>query len=337
MNKDKRVIAFETLFRLAAERAGDGFLGDISEKTTDVFRRSLIGEAYPIFWLEVPLLGDPGVDLHVCYNHGQVRSGDRFEDGCGFAMQEFFDWFFGNDVGGVGIEFTHDLRGRTPATGVYINFNHQALRDPCGFFTSIGRPEAYDWIQALMRNIPDDWRPWYMGSFPDRAGAPVRVGSFVNADKQQLYAESPAAIADDLARAGFAAVNREMLERISQLAALPFSLDFQLDVNETGVLDTLGVSLALEMKSAADVRKAFSAGEDAARSLELLEDWGITDARWHQIPKASMTQIMPYADDKGGSRAIILASLPAAVKVKWHASIMQKPAKIYYICHSRPV
>ena len=336
-NKDRRIIAFETLFRLAAENAGEGFLGDISETTTDIFRRSLIGGAYPHFWLEVPLRGETGFDLHIYYDRGQVQKGERFGAGCGFGMQGLFDWFFAGDAGGVGIGFAHDLQGSALTTGVYVNFNHQNLKDLQGFFTSMGRPEAYEWTQALMQRIPDDWRPWYIGSFPCRAGAPVRVGSFIGMKRQRLYAGNPRMIAEDLARTGFAAVSDEMLKRISLLAALPFPLDFQLDVNEAGVMDTLGVSIALEMKSAAGVRKEFSEGADAARSLKLMEEWNITDVRWHQIPKASMSQIMPYADDKGGSGAMILAALPEAVKAKWKASMLQPPAKVYYICHARPV
>ena len=337
MAEDKRTVAFETIYQLAAERAGSGLLADISEKAKDIFRKSLIGEAYPLFGFEVPLLGKAGFDLHVYYDQGQIRPDEGFTDGCGFGMQDFFDWFFGNEVGGVGIGFAHDLQGSTLATGVYVNINHKPLRDLHGFFTSIGRPAAYEWTQELMDHIPDGWRPWYIGSFFGRTGAPVRVGSFVDEARQKLYAASSRAIAEDLACAGFHAVDDEMLEHLAKLAALPFQLDFQIDVNESGVLDTLGVSLTLNMRSADSVRKAFSVGADAARTLELMEDWGITDARWHQIPKASMSQILPYADDKGGSGAMILACLPVFVKAKWHASKLQQSAKVYFICHARPV
>ena len=334
MTEDKRTVAFEAIYQLAAERAGGVLLADISKKAKDTFRKSLIGEAYPLFGFEVPLLGKAGFDLHVYYDRGQIRPDERFAEGCGFGMQEFFDWFFGDDVGGVGIGFAHDLQGSTLATGVYINFNHKPLRDLRGFFTSIGRHVAYEWTQELMDHIPEGWRPWYIGSFSGRTGVPVRVGSFVDAARQKLYAASSRVIADDLAHAGFYAVDGKMLERLSQLAALPYQLDFQIDVNESGVQDTLGVSLTLNMRSADSVRKAFSAGAEAARSLQLLEDWGIADERWHLIPKASMSQIIPCTDDKG---AMLLASLPIFVKAKWHASKLQQPAKVYCVCHTRPV
>jgi hypothetical protein len=131
---DLREAAFEALLTLHQKRGGSGLTGNITELARDTFKKSLIGSCFPNFWLEAPLIGEPGFDLHVYYDRGQVRPGTRFEAGAGFGIQALFDWYFGTELGGVGVGFAHDLRGGQRATGEYVNFNGKPLSDVHGFF-----------------------------------------------------------------------------------------------------------------------------------------------------------------------------------------------------------
>lgn len=122
MDSLSSMMAFEGTLRLVARRVGADFLGDGIGRALEIFQRSLIGSDYPSFWLEVPLAGEPGFDLHVYYDRGRVHPRDRFEEGNGFGMQSLFDWYFGVETGGVGVGFAHDLRSSPVRTGAYVNF-----------------------------------------------------------------------------------------------------------------------------------------------------------------------------------------------------------------------
>ena len=331
-----RELAFEALCKLAARNGGERLFGSASALVAETFRKSLIGAAFPSFWMEAPLAGEPGFDLHVYYDRGQLRGDERFAEGSGFGMQGLFDWFFGDDVGGIGVGFAHDLRGGAVATGAYVNFNARPLADARGFFSALGVPEVGERADALLAALPEGWRPWYLGYFPGRGDDLVRVGAFVQPERQRAYADDARVLAGDLSRAGFDAVDGAMLGRLSALAALPFTLELQLDAGESGVGDTLGADLTLESRSAARVREAFAPGGDGAAACELLERWGVADGRWREIAGASHSKLVPALDDDGELALLLLSCLPAFVKAKWRAAVPQ-PAKVYFECSACPV
>lgn len=329
-------LTFAALIGLCNRHVDDeGFFGNSHALATDVYRHSLIGDAFPSFWMEVPLAGPPGFDLHVYYNRGQIQPGDRFGGGCGFGMQALFDWFFCHETGGIGVGFAHDLRGERVATGAYVNFNKRPLTDTRGFFAALGNEEAYEDAAGLLARIPGSWQPWYLGLFPDRPGAGVRVGSFVGPERQVLYARDRRALADDLTRAGFTAFDEEMLSKLQTLAAQPYTLELQLDAMGPTTGDTLGADLTLNLSSAPDTTKDFADDGTGARACKLLESWGIADTRWHQIKNATMSKAVPVRTDAGTAH-LLMACVPSFIKAKWTATQAQT-AKVYLKCAARPI
>lgn len=329
-----RVVAFETVVStIARHTGGDAFLGSTTALAVEAFRKSLIGRRFPNFWMEVPLCGNPGFDLHVYYDRGQVDPGERFEPGCGFDMQALFDWFFGVETGGIGVGFAHDLRDGSGAVGAYVNFNHRPLDEKRGFLSSLGADKSYGCVSELLNRLPESWHPWYLGLFPGRLGAGVRVGAFVSSERQSAYATDPHALADDLCRTGFTAFDETMLERISELAATPFTLELQLDAIDGGVGDTLGVDLTMRRSSSDSVAASFDEGAPAWKACQLLESWGVADSRWHLISKASMGRLLPMGEAYGNT-LLAMGCTPAFVKAKWVATKLQ-PAKVYLQCTSR--
>ena len=332
---DWREATFRTVLGLTAKHGGGAaFLGDYESAAVEAYRKSLIGSAFPSFWLEVPLVGAPGFDLHVYYDRGDVLPDDRFEHGRGFGMQALFDWYFGSDVGGVGVGFAHDLReGAAYSTGAYVNFNKHPLTDWGDFFRALGAEDAIGHTEALLQRLPERWSTWYLGLFPQRAGSPTRVGAFVSRDKQAAYAADKNLLARDLAQAGFTAVDDALLDCVAELSAMPYQLELQLDATAEGTGDTLGVDLTLEMRSAKSVREAFAEGGAGARACELLESWGIADDRWHNIAGASTARIVPLASAEGKT-SVLLTCVPSFIKVKWAGARIQ-PAKVYFNCDAR--
>ena len=326
-----REIAFGALVGLVAKHSGGTeFLGDTSALAAGAYQKSLIGDYFPNYWMEVPLLGNPGFDLHVYYNRGQVDPGDHFESGCGFGMQAMFDWYFNVETGGVGVGFAHDLRDGSCDVGAYVNFGSKPLADERGFFTSLEADGSYGYTSELLARLPGSWQPWYLGLFPNRPGSGVRVGAFVSVERQADYAADPRTLADDLTRAGFTAFDSVMLERLQALAALPFILELQLDAVEGGVGDTLGADLTLKHVHASDASVLFAKDAPGEKACRLLEAWGVVDSRWHRIPDASISCMLPIGEG-GKTFMLLMRCNPSFIKSKWVATQPQ-PAKVYFQC-----
>lgn len=331
-----REVAFNALVGLAAKRSsGTALLGDTAGLASIAYRKSLIGRSYPSFWMEAPLKGEPGFDLHVYYDRGQVLPGERFAPGAGFGMQDLFDWYFGTETGGVGVGFAHDLRDGRNSVGAYVNFNRRPLANRRGFFASLGAQDACDYAESLVERLPESWNPWYLGLFPNREGAGVRVGAFVSKVRQEAYANDPRALATDLSQAGFEALDESMLARLSMMAALPFKLELQLDATSDGTGDTLGADITLDQRSVASVRTAFAEGGPADVACRLLEGWGIADTRWHLIADASTSRLVPLVQENV-ELDYLMTCTPAFIKAKWIATQPQS-AKVYFQCASRPI
>ena len=332
---DLREFAFATHVTLCAKRSAE-LLGNITDLARETFKQSLIGGVFPSFWLEVPLVGEPGFDLHVYYDRDQVQPDDRFAEGAGFGMQALFDWYFGLETGGVGVGFAHDLHAGQRVTGAYVNFNSRPLDDARGFFGALGSPKLRQPAIALMAGLPKSWHPWYLGLFPGRPDAGVRVGSFVPRVRQADYARDALEIAADLQATGFYALDDEMLRRVQALAALPYQLEMQLDATEAGTGETLGVDLTLELDSPRRAHEAFAADGAAAQACALLETWGVADDRWRAIASSSFGTAIPLPAEAGADKALLMSCLPAFIKVKWRNGQPQ-PAKVYLQCAARPV
>ena len=329
-----REAAFGALVGLAAKHGGgSAFFGDTAALASDAFRKSLVGHSFPSFWMEVPLSGNPGFDLHVCYSRGQVLPGEHFDPGCGFGMQAMFDWFFAEETSGVGVEFAHDLRDGNSAVGAYVNFNGKPLDDERGFFASLGANGAHSNAAKLLSRMPNAWFPWYLGLFPDRPDAGVRVGAFVSPKRQAAYAANTREIAYDLAQAGFTALDDCILKRLSALSALPFDLELQLDATEYGTGDTLGADLTLTI-SQSPAYSSSAKSADIAKACELLEAWNMADSRWRNIAGATISRIAPIGRLGTHDAFLLMECTPAFIKAKWTATEAQ-PAKVYFKCSSR--
>lgn len=333
MDSLSSTMAFEGTLRLVAKCGGSDFLGDGIGLALEIFQRSLIGSDYPSFWLEVPLVGEPGFDLHVYYDRDRVRPREQFEEGHGFGMQALFDWYFGVETGGVGVGFAHDLRSPQVRTGAYVNFNNKPLVDEAGFFSALSAEGAHEHARALMRRMPDGWRPWYIGIYPERCDAGVRVGAFVSRGLQDAYARDPSMFAHDLERVDLRALDDEMLERIRAMAEMPYMLELQLDATEEGVGDTLGIDLTLRLDSAARACEAFSDGGAAMRACSLIEGWGAADERWRRIADVAFNKLVPvFIGDE--LAPMLMRCSPSFIKAKWVGAQLQ-PAKVYLKCDAR--
>lgn len=144
--------AFERLYQRAG---GSDVFGTSPTLVCDTYRRCLVGDAQPLVWLEVPLLGEPGFDMDVSYRRDQLRPGDRFIMGDRYGYQPLVDWVASTKQLPFGIGIAVDLMDDKRGHGVYINTNNidTEMRDE--FFRAIGQEEAgsgsHTWPRASRR------------------------------------------------------------------------------------------------------------------------------------------------------------------------------------------
>lgn len=183
----------------AAQRsAGPQLLGNDLQVAQEILRRNLLGDRFPGFWMETPLLGAPGFDFHVSYDRPDLPVGVRFNQGDGFGNQRLVDWFVSEETGGVGLGFAHDiLTGPDGGCAVYANVNHRPLDSNVGFFAAAGHPELAPGVAALLDRLPEGFRCWYLGVFAQRVGSPARVGCFLLDEVRLACQKDPALFADE--------------------------------------------------------------------------------------------------------------------------------------------
>lgn len=322
---------------LAAARksAGPQLLGNDLQAAREILRRNLLGDGFPGFWMEVPLLHTPGFDFHVSYDRPDLPAGVRFAPGAGLGHQGLVDWFANEETGGVGLGFAHDLlSGPDGGCAVYVNTNHKPLNNNAGFFGATGHPELAPAVEALLKRLPESYRVWYLGVFAQREGSPARVGCFLSDEVRLACQENPTHFECELARIGFTATSADMLQQLGELARISLQWDVQFDVFADGsVGEVLSIDLCLPLSRSTRVREFFADEALGGQAMRVLEAQAVADDRWRLVPNASFSRLAwPRATDE----PYLLRCFPAFVKAKWAAG-QPRAAKVYLTCTARPV
>ena len=106
--QDQMVVQAVMAVLSAAQRsAGPQLLGNNLQVAQEILRRNLLGDRFPGFWMETPLLGAPGFGFHVSYDRPDLPAGVQFTQGDSLVYQGLVDWFVNEETGGVGLGFAH--------------------------------------------------------------------------------------------------------------------------------------------------------------------------------------------------------------------------------------
>ena len=317
----------------AADGRGEALFGDSFDQAYDFYRRTLIGDGYPIAHLEFPLLGEPCFDLLSI--HGKVQPGAKFAAGAGYGRQAMFDWFADAGADGhaddasVGLEM--DLSaGETQTVGVYLQQRRQTgLVAP--FLESVGEAtRAQGYLETLER-MPGGWPPSYVGLFPGREGAPMRIGGYMASAEHAHCAEDPSYLGNRFHQIGFTAFDADMLGRCSELMRLAPSIDFQFDIMPDGSLgDTFGLSLSFNETMPREARECMRSGY-GTRLMRVLQGWDLADDRWKEIAGAAFARSVGFERDDGAEGRFALCIRFNYAKVKF-SSCEPGPAKFYLTC-----
>ena len=337
MRKPGQMQAFGALYGIAADEGrGEALFGDSIELARPAYERTLIGGGYPTAYIEFPLLGEPCFDL--LSGHDYVEPGARFAPGRGYGRQGMFDWFAGACASGgeMGCGFAIDTSaGEIGRAGVYLQQrSRHELVEP--FLESVGEAgRAQSYLDVLAR-MPKEWSPEYVGLFPGREGAPMRIGGYMGPDELARLADDPKRLGERFRQVGFTAFDAPMLKRCAELMGPVSSADFQFDIMPDGALgDTFGLSLSLNEAGPREVRECMESGYGAAL-MRTLQGWGLADDRWKLIAGAAFARCLAYERDDGTQGLFALWIKLNYAKVKFRACEPQ-PAKFYLTCTSGDV
>lgn len=300
---------------------GREVLGSTRAAMRDAYEECLIDGTAPLFWLELPLVGQPHSDLHVSYDNREVRSGAHFAPGDGFGYQGFLDWFAGYDAPGTGIDFTLDL---TPAgvenVGAYVSFHDASAADLEGFCASIGRACDAERCRRLADSFPQGWRVWYASPFPGRAGSPVRAAGLASEQLKRAFSHDRSLVREHFGSMGLSPVPDELCARVSALAALPIDLELRVAMDEQGsICPRFDVSFYLSQQQlmASDRARVFGARGAGWQALTWFEEWGIADERWHALADGGFSLVAPFARDDATTDRLALFCSPTCFMMPW--------------------
>ena len=331
-----RTFVFEILCALlAADGRQESLFGERTPAVGEAFARSLVGAGFPELWFELPLAGEPWLDLHALVSHADARAA---ADAAGtrrlaFAnLSDAYDralaWFASQDARDVRqLALSFDTSAGdvdTPAVQLLVSRPDPSVA--AGFLEAAGQGGLAEAHRAFTGRMPAGWFACYEGCFPRRHAAEksawVRVECIVGDAAQSAYAAGEGALRDDLARLGMAGLPDDAYATVSRLARSPFPLELQFDVGEGGrPLPRLSASVRFQPDDWTDpARRA-----EVARLAGWVEGMGLSDARWRDLAGCAFAKRLDHGD-----AAVTLSCLPAFVKLRWRAGL-PADAKAYLL------
>lgn len=310
-----RTTTYLLLYALIAREGREAALfGGCSELARKAFSRSLAGDCFPELWFELPLLGEPGFDLHALVSREDLDPAwAPSPDACG-GCPEAFAWFAAQDRVARQLALSWDVRAgdvETPAVQLLVDTRDAQVT--CGFLEAVGRADATGAYRAFVGRLPQGWFACYAGVFPRRATPFLRVECLPDARLQAAYAENPALLEKHLRQVGVSEFGDTVLPRCQELAAAPFALEFQFDVEPDGAAGpTLGASVRFAPPPGSDACRPFDPDAEAGRLMGEVEAWGLADGRWRLLADTMFAKRASFADE-----ATSLFCFPAFVKLRW--------------------
>ena len=325
--------AFAVLCLQAADDGrGPVLLGEGVDRARELARPFLIGARFPETYLELPLTGEPFMDVTLLLEELEpgARVASPLADGTHEALGLYARWLKDYHDISCGYELDcHDSATRSAALHFQPRAHHELVRPFCA---ALGEPERAELYLAQDARMPHGWPLSFFGLFRGRAQAPLRVCGYLDKEEQQACVRDPERLGRALERAGLGDFGSEPLAQAACVLALaPDYVDFQLDVLPDGSLgDSFAFDVHFDRMRSSEVRAAFADG--SARPLvEQLKAWGIADDRVEMMPELTLNRGLPVVRADGSSGVYGFSIAPGWLKVRWRAGVLQ-PAKMYLRC-----
>ena len=147
---------------------------------------------------------------------------------------------------------------------------------------------------------------------------------------QESYAKDPEQLRGHLEQIGFRDFGDTLLPRCRLLAATPFRMEFQFDVEEDGSAGpVMGASLRFACPPGRGGWRCFDPDLEAGRLMVMIGEWGLTDSRWRLLGDMMIARRIAY-----GEESCRMFCFPAFVKLRWCAGVPMD-AKAYLMAGVR--
>lgn len=313
MNRNMQSKLFAFLYALAAMNGREEALfGRSMAAAQEAFARSTACEDFPEVWFELPLAGEPWLDLHLLASSESLGPGQAFAQERTGGYPEIFEWFAAADgVRQLALSWDTGSGDGSPAAQVLVSGRDPEV--PCAFLSSAGRADLQEAYRSFVGRIPEGWFACYTGVFPGRAHSFVRVECIPHRHVQEAYAADASLLEADLRRAGIGSLGATAVERCHELACSPFPLEFQFDVLPDGTLGpTFGASVRFAAPPGQEDWLAFNPQGAAGELMRRVEEWGLADERWHLLADTIFAKRLTR---EGAS--VTLFNYPAFIKLRW--------------------
>ena len=306
---------YELIYALASMGGRqEALFGDSVRASYAAFTHSLAGDAFPELWFELPLAGTPWFDLHALTSRASLKPGMEFSPETTGGHPKAFEWFAAQDTGTRQLALSWDT-GSGDATHPAIQLL-VSTRNPeitCGFLQAAGKPMAVPSYRTFIKHIPKNWFACYAGVFPSRPGHNLRVECIPSRDLQDVYAQDADLLAAHLQQVGLRELGDTLIERCQILARAPFRIEFQFDVDAEGSAShTFAASVRFSEPPGTATWQAFDPQAAAGELMARIEDWGLTDQRWHHLAGTMFSKRI-----KRNEESHLLYCLPTFVKLRW--------------------
>ena len=328
-----RMDLYDLIYALAARDGREAALfGTCAAAAREAFARSLTGAAFPELWFEVPLSGDPWLDLHALVSHGDVAGEVATFAGHAGAYDAALAWFAHQQTGAVRqLALSYDTSaGDVEHPAVQLLVNGRDVSIPLGFLEAAGRADARDSYRSFVGSMPAPWYACYVGAFPGRQapGTPswVRVECIVGDEAQRLYAADASSLQAHLAQVGLEDLCGDTVDGMQLLARSPFPLELQFNIGPDGrALPTVSASVRFQPSHWMGEEGRTAIAELARR----LQDRGLADSRVEQLAQTLFAKRVTHGDESA-----VVSCFPAFVKLRWREG-GPCDAKAYLMAYAR--
>lgn len=321
------------LFQLADEGRADALTGPGFERVGETCSPFLVGDKLPHVYLELPLAGEPFLDITMLYN--KIAPGTRIDAVAAEGAGPILDWFSTVHAEDGNVSFGFELDTSKPELPrAAVHFQPRArLELVKPFCEAAGEPERAKLYLDLAARMPEGWPLSYFGMFRGRPDSPLRVCGYLSEAEKRACADDAMHLAAAFDEIGFSAYDDAMLAAASELmATAPGGLDFQFDVYPDGHLgDVFAIDAQFEIEQPSAVRASFENG-GAASLMGLFERWGAVDGRWRLAADAAFARSLPVERGDGSVGRFAFTLFPQWTKARWRAGVLQ-PAKLYFLAN----
>lgn len=311
MNREE---LYDILYALAAKDGREAALfGNCRQAAREAFARSLVGDAFPELWFEIPLAGKPWLDFHSLTSYETVADTQARYAGHDEAYGQALSWFAAQQPETVRqLSLSYDTStGNVLKPAVQLLMYDFIPDVSLAFLDAAGRADLRCAYSGFVKSMPPEWYPCYIGVFPQRSAdrAWVRLECITGSSYQQEYARDAATIRKHLSLVGLEDIGDDMIAGIQELARSPFPLELQFDVGQDGAaLPTVSASVRFQATDWQSGEKLNAIG----RLAGWMQARGLADNRCALLAHMAFAKRATH-----GSESAMLSCFPAFVKLRY--------------------